>query len=73
MVRKIISVKRIVLQEGTDNPGFLMRAVPCQPLLAENVESTAIHEGGYLLLDFGTELHGGIEYAVQKVSACGAR
>jgi len=69
MQTKKMPVKRIIAYENVENVEFLMKDVPCQSILSNNVEAAKINMGGYVLLDFGVEFHGGIKYAIEKITS----
>lgn len=58
-VRDYLLPKRIVCFNECENAGFLLNATDKQIFL-DSVEYCSLKKGGYIVLDFGKELHGGI-------------
>lgn len=56
---KYLPPTRIVVSKDCENEEFLLRDAPRQAL-QRRVEFATIKEGGYILFDFGKEIHGGI-------------
>lgn len=59
--------KRIIAQSGAANAERLLQCDIRQAVLGE-VPVTAIRDGGYVLIDFGRELQGGLHYVIQQTS-----
>jgi len=74
MKKEFIMPKRIVTWESVDFLDKILEEKPLQTNFTTG-DCTVIHEGGYILLDFGIELNGGIVMSVQKTvcSTPGAR
>lgn len=66
MTRKYIVPQRVVLAEGANEPEQLLRDTPGQATMGK-AEVCTLKEGAYLVLDFGCELHGGIEVTVNRI------
>lgn len=73
MQTKKMPIKRIVAHENVENVEFLLKDVPCQSILCKDIEATKINKGGYVLIDFGVEFQGGIQYATEKISSFDAK
>lgn len=74
-MEKYISVKRVVTSERVFGISCILEDRICQtPFLqlqgkpSENTGCLVIQKGGYIVLDFGRELNGGVKIAVQTVS-----
>ncbi|MBQ8588722.1 MAG: alpha-L-rhamnosidase [Clostridia bacterium] len=59
--------KRIVTEAETENSEHLLGDTPRQASIGSTV-SCVIKDGGYILLDFGCELQGGVELCMNSVS-----
>ncbi len=68
MKEKKICAARVLRACGVENASLFLEDIPCQALLSDDAACVRICKGGYVLLDFGRELHGGIAYAVQALS-----
>ncbi|MBE6884077.1 MAG: alpha-L-rhamnosidase [Ruminococcaceae bacterium] len=66
LIKKYIIPKRIVAAEGVEKAEVLLQDSPCQATLG-NIDSCTIKQGGYILLDFGSELQGGASVTVKSV------
>lgn len=58
--------KRIVTEKETENTGYLLKDTPRQASIG-STDSCVIKSGGYILLDFGCELQGGVELCMNSV------
>lgn len=65
LVRKYLVPKRIIKSENTDRAENLLLDSPRQPSFGRD-NITEIHKGGWVLLDFGSEIQGGIDIVVQN-------
>ena len=68
LVKKYIMPKRIVISECTENEQILLEDYARQTIATAGLASCLIKSGGYILLDFGSELQGGIDISVSSVS-----
>ncbi len=66
-MRNYINAQRIVTETDVEDAEYLLCDRAVQALL-HNRECTTIRSGGYLVLDFGKELTGGIVLTTQSVS-----
>lgn len=64
LTRKYLIPKRIIKAENTDRVENLLADNPRQPALG-TYESTIIRKGGWVLLDFGSEIQGGVDIVVE--------
>lgn len=62
-----MTAKRIVLEKDVKNAEFVLKESPRQAMLGD-IEVTTIKKGGYIVLDFGRELQGGIILSIQGAS-----
>ncbi len=67
LTRKYLVPTAVVCSEGTQNLQHLLCDTMRQPLHRNGLESCMISKGGYVVLDFGSELQGGIELTVYDV------
>ena len=67
LAKKFIVPKSVVCQDGAENTHYLLKDTLRQPIHRNGIETCTIRKGGYVLLDFGSELHGGIEINVNSV------
>ena len=68
IITEYVTVDKIVCSNNCLNTGMLLSDSPRQ-ISVENDNLCNIESGGSVLLDFGEELHGGINISVQKVSS----
>lgn len=66
ITRKYIVPQRVVLTEGAKDPEQMLKDVSGQATMGK-AEVCTLKEGAYLVLDFGCELHGGIEVTVNRI------
>jgi len=66
ITKKYIVPLRVIASENADAPELLLCDTPLQPTLGVNQVCT-IREGGYVILDFGSELQGGINITTNRV------
>lgn len=66
VTKKYIVPQRVVLSQGADNPQWLLNDTSRQATLGvTNV--CLLEEGDYVVLDFGSELQGGVDITVNRV------
>lgn len=65
-VRVSLEPRAILWQQAAENASALLEGKDAQISL-HGQNQCLLHSGGGILLDFGQELHGGLEYAVQQV------
>ena len=66
-ITEIVSPARIVLEHKTENAEALIKEKPLQISLTEP-DLTLIRQGGYIVLDYGVELAGGVRLLAYKGS-----
>jgi len=66
MTKKYLVPQRIILSEGAENPKCLLNDVPRQATLV-NTEVCTLKPGAFVILDFGSELQGGVDITVSHV------
>jgi len=66
MTKKYLVPQRIVLSEGAENPKCLLSDTPRQATLV-NTEVCTLKPGAFVILDFGSELQGGVDITVSHV------
>jgi len=69
LVKKYIMPKRIIISHQVDNSGLLLEDLARQTIATSGLESCTIEDGGYVLLDFGSELQGGIDLSISSITA----
>lgn len=67
-MKKYIEPVRIVDSENCVEPENILKGLPCQAGFCKN-DSMVIKSGGYILLDFGKEIHGCIAVTALETSA----
>ncbi|MBQ6845623.1 MAG: hypothetical protein IJO61_00700, partial [Oscillospiraceae bacterium] len=74
-MEKFINPSKVIISEkSTCEENLLLKKHTQMPLIREGLDKglpkgcTRIDDGGYVLLDFGKELHGGVRVFVQSVS-----
>jgi len=67
LIKKYITPTRIVASEKTTDAELLLKDFPRQTLATLGLAHCVIHDGGYVLLDFGSELQGGIDISTITV------
>lgn len=67
LTKKYLVPKAVVCSKDAQNTEHLMSDGLRQPLHRDGVQNCVISKGGYVLLDFGSELSGGIEITVYNV------
>ncbi|MBQ8525392.1 MAG: alpha-L-rhamnosidase [Clostridia bacterium] len=65
LVRKYLIPKRIIKSENTDFPENLLKDSHRQPSFSLK-DNTIIHKDGWVLMDFGSEIQGGVDIVVQR-------
>ncbi len=65
-IKKYLVPKRVITASGAQNTECLLTDSARQAVLNE-CNSCMLEEGGYVVLDFGSELQGGIDITVNKV------
>lgn len=60
-VKRYVTPKRIVMHSGMKNPEALLEKKFGQPCIHGKANSAMINFGGSIILDFGRELHGGVQ------------
>lgn len=66
IIKKYIVPQRVVLSDGATETECLLRDVPGQATMGR-AEVCTLKEGATIVLDFGSELHGGIEVTVNRI------
>lgn len=70
--REYIVAKRVVVEKDVVNSAYVLKDAPRQVVLGNfasgDIEVLTIKKGGYVLLDFGKELQGGIVVSIQGVT-----
>ncbi len=66
ITKKYIVPKKIIACEGIENFNLLLCDTPRQPTLGKT-DICTIKQGGFVVLDFGSELQGGVEVTTNKV------
>lgn len=66
IVKKYIIPKKIILTKGTKNSEYLLADFPRQSTLGK-AKVCIFEKGEYVLLDFGSELQGGVDITVKSV------
>lgn len=66
LAKKYLIPTRIIKSESAENAGWLLSDTPRQALIKVSGDCT-ISDGGYVVLDFGSELQGGVDITVNKV------
>ena len=64
---------KIVVEQKTKNSGYLLSERPRQASFAPAEDSCLIQKGGFMILDFGKEIQGGIVLSVQKADNANIR
>ena len=64
LVRKYLMHNRIIKSENTDFPEKLLIDSPRQPSFSMR-DTTVMHKNGWVLMDFGSEIQGGIDIVIQ--------
>lgn len=67
-MEKYIIPKKIVISDNVQNESVLLNESERQAYLNDNRPTALIRDGGYIIVDFGTELSGGVNITIQKVS-----
>lgn len=67
IITEYIIAEKIIISQNASNAQLFLSDTPRQAVLG-NENICVIKNGGYILLDFGEELHGGLSVTVQKVS-----
>ena len=58
-IKKYIVPARVITYENAENTDFMLLDTPRQALIG-STDGCRINKGGYVVIDFGSELHGGI-------------
>ena len=66
-MEKYVEPIRIVTIRLCESAEVLLKGNPCQTGNAIAGEMTVIRKGGYVLLDFGKEIHGCVQIAIQRI------
>ena len=66
IAKKYLVPQRLIAEHDTDNPQFLLKDIHRQAAL-NTLECCVIRKGGYVVLDFGSELQGGIDLTVAAI------
>lgn len=66
-MKKLLTPYRIVTSSNCVNEEILLEGKPCQTSNFLNEKVTMIKKGGYVLMDFGKEIHGSIVVALQNI------
>lgn len=67
-IKEYLLPVRIVLSEGTENAEWLLRSKQEQ-VYKRNLGTTLLKSGGFIVLDFGKELQGGVRF----ITECGVQ
>lgn len=67
LVTKYLVPTRVVTYKDTENAEHLLRDLPKQSLIVNN-SFCRINDGGYVLLDLGSEIQGGVNITVNRVT-----
>lgn len=71
-VTKYILPKKIVTEKYAENTAVLLNENPRQALMFGDINYSIIHAGGYIVLDMGCEINGGIDITLERLSEkCG--
>lgn len=62
---KYVLPVRIICHDRTENAQVLLKDLPSQAIRGGEQECAVLRKGGYIILDFGTELAGGIAVTVR--------
>ena len=65
LTREHINIQRIIDCKNCDNSEFLLDKIINQASIS-NLKCCTIKKGGYILLDFGREIHGSVNIVVNK-------
>ncbi len=66
LTKKYLLATRIVTQKGAENPEFLLNDTPRQASLGMG-GGCMLRKGAYVVLDFGSELQGGVSLTVSRI------
>ena len=66
LTTKYIVPTRVIISENAENSDYLLLDTPRQALIG-NGDGCRIHQGGYVVLDFGSELCGGISLTTTNI------
>ena len=66
LTTKYIVPTRVITHENSENADYLLLDTPRQALIG-NGDGCRIHQGGYVVLDFGSELCGGISLTTTNI------
>ncbi|MBR3934329.1 MAG: alpha-L-rhamnosidase [Clostridia bacterium] len=72
IITEYIIAEKIISLSMVENPRILLHDYPRQAIL-DNINFCTIKKGGYILLDFGEELCGGVVVTVHKTCAPNAK
>ena len=67
-MERVLLPTRIVLSENTVNTEAILTARPLQIGFESAADYTVIKKGGFILVDFGKEIRGGINVAIRNLS-----
>jgi len=73
LTKKYIVPQKVILCPDTENSDYLLEDTSRQPLHRPDVTNCTIKKDGFVLLDFGSELQGGIEINVYSVDDINSR
>ncbi len=66
-VTRLVVPKRVATAKNAENTETLLRDNPRQALIFGSIEYCTVHCGGYVVLDMGCELHGGVDITLEKM------
>ena len=66
LTTKYLVPTRVIESENSENSDFLLLDTPRQALIG-GTEGCRVNENGYVVLDFGSELHGGVCLTVMSI------